>query len=153
MKKYKIIEIIFYINYQSILLKLSNIYTIYFIYNEHVLYKGSQAYGGVQSISYTIDSDGNYILTITDDNNVTSQLQVASSTNINRLIQAVELLQTDLTNHINTKGNTTTSAHVKLTDTPIFTTDSNGLENRVEVLVLGKTSNSFVNCGSSLFSM
>lgn len=84
--------------------------TIYFIYNEHVLYKGDQEYGGIQNISYTIDSDNNYIIYITNGDGTVTQLQVASST---KLQQAIE----DLNNHIETKGDEITSAHVKLTDT------------------------------------
>lgn len=84
--------------------------TIYFIYNEHVLYKGDQEYGGIQNISYTIDSDGNYIITITNGDGTTSQLQVAKSS---KLQQAIE----DLQSHINTKATESTSAHTKLTNT------------------------------------
>ena len=91
--------------------------TIYFIYNEHVLYKGNQEYGGVQAISYTSDSDNNYIISITNGDGTVSQLQVASSSNINRLKQAVEILQSDLESHIETKGDEDTSGHVQLTDT------------------------------------
>lgn len=83
--------------------------TIYFIYNEHVLYKGDQEYGGIQAISYTIDADNNYIVSITNGDGTISQLQIASSV---KLQQAIE----DLNNHIETKGDETTSAHVKLTD-------------------------------------
>lgn len=91
--------------------------TIYFIYNEHVLYKGDQEYGGIQAISYTVDSDNNYIISITNGDGTVSQLQVASSSNVNRLKQAVETLQSDLESHIESKGDEDTSAHVKLTDT------------------------------------
>ena len=84
--------------------------TIYFIYNEHVLYKGDQEYGGIQSISYTIDSDGNYIISITNGDGTTSQLQVAQSS---KLQQAI----TDLQNHIETLADEDTTGHTKLTDT------------------------------------
>lgn len=93
--------------------------TLYFIYNEHVLYKGSQEYGGIQAISYTIDSNDNYVVNITNGDGTVSQLQIASST---KLIQALNALQQDLDIHKATKGDETTSAHVKLTDTINTTT-------------------------------
>ena len=88
--------------------------TIYFIYNEHVLYKGSHAYGGIQSISYITDDDDNYIIDIIDVNGNKDTLKVPSS---KRLTKAIEELQDDLADHISTKSNETTSAHTKLTDT------------------------------------
>ena len=100
--------------------------TVYFIYNEHVLYKGSQEYGGIQNISYTIDDNNNYILSITNGDGTVNQLQIASSSNTNRLKQAIETLQSDLQTHIETKGDENTSAHVKLTDTPNYSVDENG---------------------------
>lgn len=84
--------------------------TIYFIYNEHVLYKGTQEYGGIQNISYTIDENGNYVVSITNGDGTVSQLQVAKST---KLEQAI----TDLQNHIETLADEDTSGHTKLTDT------------------------------------
>lgn len=83
--------------------------TIYFIYNEHVLYKGNQEYGGIQNISYTIDDNGNYIITITNGDGTTSQLQVAKSS---KLQQAIE----DLQSHIETVADENNASHVKLTD-------------------------------------
>lgn len=100
--------------------------TIYFIYNEHVLYKGDQEYGGIQNISYIEDSDGNYIITITNGDGTVTELQVASSAKLKRLENAVTILQEDLAQHIETKGDETTSAHVKLTDNPIVNIDENG---------------------------
>lgn len=91
-------------------LLVKDIDTIYFIYNEHVLYKGNQEYGGVQAISYTIDSDGDYIILITNGDGTITQLQIGSSA---RLKQALELLDA----HIITEADETTSAHVKITDT------------------------------------
>lgn len=91
-------------------LPVKDIDTIYFIYNEHVLYKGNQEYGGVQAISYTIDSDGDYIISITNGDGTITQLQISSSA---RLKQALELLDA----HIITEADETTSAHVKITDT------------------------------------
>lgn len=88
--------------------------TIYFIYNEHVLYKGSHAYGGIQSISYITDDDDNYIIDIIDVNGNKDTLKVPSS---KRLTKAIEELQDDLADHISTKSDETTSAHTKLTDT------------------------------------
>lgn len=95
-------------------ISIKDIDTIYFIYNEHVLYKGDQMYGGIQNISYTIDSDGNYIITITNGDGTTSILNVASSA---KLLQAINLLQQDLADHAATKADEDISAHVKLTDT------------------------------------
>lgn len=95
-------------------ISIKDIDTIYFIYNEHVLYKGDQEYGGIQNISYTIDSDGNYIITITNGDGTTSILNVASSA---KLLQAINLLQQDLADHAATKADEDVSAHVKLTDT------------------------------------
>lgn len=89
--------------------------TLYFIYNEHVLYKGTQMYGGVQTISYTTDTDGNYVVTITNGDGTTSELLVAKST---KLQQAIE----DLQAHIDTKATESISAHTKLTDTINTTT-------------------------------
>lgn len=100
--------------------------TIYFIYNEHVLYKGDQMYGGIQTISYTVDENGDYIVTIVNGDGSTTELQIASSSNYNRLKQAIILLQEDLDTHIATKGTEDTSAHVKLTDTPITSIDEKG---------------------------
>lgn len=88
--------------------------TIYFIYNEHVLYKGSHAYGGIQSISYITDDEDNYIIDIVDVNGVKDTLKVPSS---RRLTKALNELQDDLADHIDTKANESTSAHTKLTDT------------------------------------
>lgn len=88
--------------------------TIYFIYNEHVLYKGSQEYGGIQNISYIRDEDGDYIITITNGDDTQDVLKVASS---RRLTKAIEELQDDLVDHINTKATENVSAHTKLTDT------------------------------------
>lgn len=107
-------------------LETKNTNTIYFIYQEHVLYKGDQQYGGIQNISYTRDADNNYVITITNGDGTTTQLQVASSGNLIRLENAISTLQNNLTQHINTKADEDTSAHVKLTDNPIFTTDENG---------------------------
>lgn len=95
-------------------ISIKDIDTIYFIYNEHVLYKGDQEYGGIQNISYTIDSDDNYIITITNGDGTTSILNVASSA---KLLQAINLLQQDLADHAVTKADEDVSAHVKLTDT------------------------------------
>lgn len=95
-------------------ISIKDVDTIYFIYNEHVLYKGDQEYGGIQNISYTIDSDGNYIITITNGDGTTSILNVASSA---KLLQAINLLQQDLADHAATKADEDISAHVKLTDT------------------------------------
>lgn len=97
--------------------------TIYFIYNEHVLYKGSQEYGGVQSISYIKDDNDDYILTITNGDGTQDVLKVASS---KRLTRAIEMLEDDLAEHVDTQANENTSAHVKLTDNPIVTVDTNG---------------------------
>lgn len=83
--------------------------TIYFIYNEHVLYKGDQEYGGVQSITYTTDENDNYVVTITNGDGTTSVLQIASST---KLQQALELLDA----HIATMADEDTAGHTKLTD-------------------------------------
>ena len=88
--------------------------TLYFIKDEHVFYKGVQEYGGVQSISYEIDADGDYILNITNGDGTQDVLKVASS---RRLTRAIEMLQDDLANHITTKANENTSAHTKITDT------------------------------------
>ena len=88
--------------------------TVYFIYNEHVLYKGSQEYGGIQSISYIKDDNDDYILTITNGDGTQDVLKIASS---KRLTKAIEELQDDLADHISTKANENTSAHTKLTDT------------------------------------
>lgn len=100
--------------------------TIYFIYQEHVLYKGDHMYGGIQNISYTIDEDGGYIVTIVNGDGSTIELQIASTSNYNRLKQAITLLQEDLDTHIATKGTEDTSAHVKLTDTPVTSINENG---------------------------
>ena len=94
--------------YDSIRVKDPN--TLYFIKDEHVLYKGAQEYGGIQNISYTEDTDGNYILSITNGDGTITQLQLAKST---RLEQAIQ----DLQNHIETVADEDTAAHVKLTDT------------------------------------
>lgn len=91
--------------------------TLYFIKDEHVFYKGVQEYGGVQAISYELDSDGDYILSITNGDGTVEQLQIASKTNISNLKQAVEDLDQYLSAHVATKGDEDTSGHVKLTDT------------------------------------
>ena len=91
--------------------------TLYFIKDEHVFYKGVQEYGGVQSISYEIDADGDYILNITNGDGTVEQLELASKTNISNLKQAVEDLDQYLSSHVVAKGDENTSAHVKLTDT------------------------------------
>lgn len=88
--------------------------TIYFIYNEHVLYKGSHEYGGIQSISYVRDDNEDYILTIVNGDGTQDVLKIASS---KRLTRAIEMLEDDLAEHIDTLADETTSAHVKLTDT------------------------------------
>lgn len=88
--------------------------TIYFIYNEHVLYKGSQEYGGVQSISYVKDDNDDFILTIINGDGTQDVLKVASS---KRLTRAIEMLEDDLAEHIDTLADENTSAHTKLTDT------------------------------------
>lgn len=87
---------------------------VYFIYNEHVLYKGSQEYGGIQSISYIKDDNDDYIITITNGDGTQDVLKVASS---KRLTRAIEELQDDLADHIRVKADENTSAHTKLTDT------------------------------------
>ena len=84
--------------------------TIYFIYNEHVLYKGDQEYGGIQSISSSLDDNGNYVITVTNGDGTTEVLNVAAS---NRLQQAITLLN----EHINTKATEVVSGHTKITDT------------------------------------
>ena len=91
--------------------------TIYFIYNEHVLYKGSQEYGGIQSISYTIDSENNYVINITNGDGTVSTLQVASSSNNSRLESALDLLRIDVNNHIATLATEVNYGHTKITDT------------------------------------
>lgn len=53
--------------------------TIYFIYQESVLYKGDQPYGGIQNITWTTDSDNNYIITITKEDGTTGILTVPSN--------------------------------------------------------------------------
>ena len=91
--------------------------TIYFIYNEHVLYKGSQEYGGIQSISYTVDSENNYVINITNGDGTVSTLQVASSSNNSRLESALDLLRIDVNNHIATLATEVNYGHTKITDT------------------------------------
>lgn len=87
--------------------------TVYFIYNEHVLYKGSQEYGGIQNISYIKDDNDDYIITITNGDGTQDVLKIASS---KRLTKAIEELQDDLADHISMKADENTSAHTKLTD-------------------------------------
>lgn len=91
--------------------------TLYFIKDEHVFYKGVQEYGGVQAISYEEDSDGDYIINITNGDGTVEQLQVASKSNITNLRQAVDDLDQYLSAHVTTHATESTSAHVKLTDT------------------------------------
>ena len=103
--------------------------TIYFIYNEHVLYKGSQEYGGVQSISYVKDDNDDFILTIVNGDGTQDILKVASS---KRLTRAIEMLEDDLAEHIDTQADENTSAHVKLTDT-IDDTDLKDVDDNIAV--------------------
>jgi len=84
--------------------------TIYFIYREHVLYKGDQEYGGVQDISYSIGEDDNYIITITNGDGTTDTLNVASSSKLQQALDALDA-------HIATVGDEDNTGHVKLSDT------------------------------------
>lgn len=94
--------------YDNIRVKDPN--TLYFIKDEHVLYKGIQEYGGIQNITYTEDADNNYVLSITNGDGTVSQLQIAKSTKLEQAIQ-------DLQDHIATLADEYTSGHTKLTDT------------------------------------
>lgn len=93
--------------YNALTIKRSD--TIYFIYNEHVLYKGDQEYGGIQNITYTVNSDGDYIITITNGDGSQSILSVASSARLTQMLNALEA-------HEATVADDETLGHVYLTD-------------------------------------
>lgn len=100
--------------YNALTVKDDN--TIYFIYNEHVLYKGNQEYGGIQNISYTLDENHNYIINIVNGDGTINTLEIASSSNNAKLEKALELLRIDLNNHKATLATENTVGHTKITD-------------------------------------
>lgn len=83
--------------------------TVYFIYNEHVLYKGDQQYGGLQSLSYTIDNNGNYVVVVVNGDGTTSVLNIASAPRVEEAMQAIQ-------NHIQVLATESVSGHTRITD-------------------------------------
>lgn len=84
--------------------------TVYFIYNEHVLYKGDQQYGGLQSLLYTIDNNGNYVVVVVSGDGTTGVLNIASAPRVEEALQAIQ-------NHIQVLATESVSGHTRITDT------------------------------------
>lgn len=96
------------VRFNSLLDKDPN--TIYFIHNEHVLYKGDKQYGGLQNLSYTIDDSGNYVVVVVNGDGTTSVLNIASAPRIEEAMQAIQ-------NHIQVLATESVSGHTRITDT------------------------------------
>src|SRR5574344_407570 len=77
--------------------------TVYF------LYKGDQQYGGLQSLSYTIDNNGNYVVVVVSGDGTTGVLNIASAPRVEEALQAIQ-------NHIQVLATGSASGHTKITD-------------------------------------